>query len=104
MLMRLLYGSIALFFLLYLLRGLLMAGYEHLNMRNDKEKKRLLLSDWVRKLLLLKPISQFKLSPKSIDYKKHVRFQNRSAFYYYALWACLFTILFLAARIFLDAF
>ena len=104
MMMSLLYGSIALFFLFYLLRGLLMAGYEHLNVRYDRRIKGALMRDWIKKLVTLKPISQFKLNPKSIDYKKHVRFQRRSTFYYYAIWACLFTILFLAARIYLDAF
>jgi hypothetical protein len=104
MLMRLLYGSIALFFFFYLLRGLLMAGYEQLNLKNDKRKRDLILRGWAGKLLTLKPLSQFKLSPKSIDYKKHLRFQKQSAFYYYVIWACLFIILFLCARIFLDAF
>ena len=104
MLMQLLYGSIALFFLLYFLRGLLMAGYDHLNMKHDRRKNEMLMRGWRSKLLRLKPITQFKLTPKSIDYKKHVRFQKQATFYYYLIWACLFTILFLCARIFLDAF
>lgn len=104
MLMLLLYGSFALLFVLYVLRALLMAGYDNLNLKHVQRNNNSLMRGWLKKMLRLKPITQMKLNPRSIDHKIHVRFQKKATLYYYGIWACLFAILFLAAKIYLDAF
>ncbi len=105
MLNLLLYGMIALFVLIYLLRSILMAGYERLNAKNEKGQH----SDSLSQLLLntiitLKPLREAKLRARSIDQKRHLVFQQKATVYYYLLWLTLFAILFLAAKIYLDAF
>jgi ABC-type multidrug transport system fused ATPase/permease subunit len=104
MLMLLLYGSFALLLLLYVMRALLMAGYDNLNLKHIQRNNNSLVKGWIQKMLRLKPITQMKLTPRSIDQKIHVRFQKKATFYYYGIWACMFAILFLAAKIYLDAF
>lgn len=104
MLMLVFYAAIFAFAVLYILRALLMAGYDNLNLKHEQRTGNSIMKGWLSKMLQLLPLSQSKLNPRSIDHKVHIRFQKKSTLYYYALWACLFAILFLAAKIFLDAF
>lgn len=104
MLLLIFYGSVAVFVLLYVMRALLMAGYEQQNINREERKSFSLVKTWLLKMLRLTPISQPKLAPRSIDHKVHVRFQRKSTLYYYGLWACLFVILLLAAKIYLGLF
>jgi hypothetical protein len=104
MLMLLLYGSFALLFVLYVMRALLMAGYDNLNLKHIQRNNNMLMRRWIGKMLQLKPITQMKLNPRSIDHKIHIRFQKKATLYYYGIWICMFAILFLAAKIYLDAF
>lgn len=105
MLQILFYGLLAFFLMLYVLRALLMTGYDQLNISSSEERKRFsFFKCWMLKLLLLKPLSQSKLTPRSIDHKVHIRFQQKAGFYYYSLWACMFVILLLAAKIYLGLF
>jgi ABC-type multidrug transport system fused ATPase/permease subunit len=104
MLMLLLYGSFALLFILYVMRALLMSGYDNLNVKHIERTNQSVMKGWVNKMLRLKPITQMKLNPRSIDHKIHMRFQKKATLYYYGIWACMFAILFLAAKIYLDAF
>ncbi len=100
----LLYASLFAFAVVYLLRALLMAGYEILNQKHEKRKNTSIFKSWVSHILLLKPITQAKLKPRSIDHKVHMRFQQKSTIYYFMLWACLFVILFLSSKIYLGLF
>ncbi len=104
MLQLMFYGFIAFFLLLYTLRALLMAGYDNLNIKNEHRKGSSILKGWTKKMLFLTPILTPKLTPRSIDHKVHMRFQQKSTIYYYGLWACLFVILLLAAKIYLGLF
>ena len=104
MMQYLLYGMLACFVATYLLRNLLLVGYNHLKYKAGKEKSRLLLRDFIRKALQLRPLTQIKLEPKGYDFKIYQRFQRKFGFYYAVLWFCLFGILFLVARIYLNAF
>lgn len=98
------YLLILVFLLLYFMRGLLMAGYENLRYKNNYKKSGPVVKSLVQILLLLKPLLQPKLIPKGVDYKIYERFQKKATFYYFVLWICLFLILFLAAKIYLNAF
>lgn len=98
------YGSIALFMLLYVMRALLMSGYDNQNVKHNQRTGSSIVKGWIRKMLRLTPILQLKLTPRSIDHKVHVRFQRIASFYYYGIWACLFVILLLAAKIYLGLF
>lgn len=98
------YGSIALFILLYVMRALLMSGYDNQNLKHEQRKGSSIVRGWIKKMLRLTPIRQLKLTPRSIDHKVHMRFQRIASFYYYALWACLFVILLLSAKIYLGFF
>ena len=98
------YGSIALFLLLYVMRALLMAGYDNQNVKHQQRTGGSIVKNWFSKMLLLTPILQSKLNPRSIDHKVHMRFQRKASIYYYGLWACLFVILLLAAKIYLGLF
>lgn len=104
MLMHLLYGSFALLLLLYVMRALLMAGYDNLNLKHIQRNNNTVMRGWMNKMLRLKPITQMKLNPRSIDHKIHMRFQKKATLYYYGIWVCLFAILLLVAKIYLDAF
>lgn len=104
MMTLLLYGALFLFALLYALRALLMAGYDNQNLKYAQRSGNSIVKGWVQKMLQLKPITQQQLKPHSIDAKVHIRFQRKSTFYYYSLWICMFMILFLGAKIYLDAF
>jgi len=100
----LLYSLIAFFLFIYFLRALLFAGYESLQHRTNLKKTGILAKLVLNKMLTLKPIFQIKLPAKGIDHKVHQRFQSKAWMYYWLLWLTLFAILFLAARIYLNAF
>lgn len=104
MLTLLLYGFFALLLLLYVMRALLMAGYDNLNLKHVQRNNNSLIRGWMQKMLQLKPITQMKLNPRSIDHKIHIRFQKKATIYYYGIWVCLFAILLLVAKIYLGAF
>ena len=104
MLQLLLYLFILFFFLLYFLRGLLMAGYENLQHKNNYKKSGPVVKSLVHLILTLKPLFHRKLKPKGVDYKIYERFQKKAMFYYTFMWMSLFIILFLAAKIYLNAF
>ena len=104
MLTLLLYGLLALFILLYLLRALLMAGYDRLNAKNEKSSHSPLSSLFAANIVTLRPLREPKLRARSIDQKRHLVFQKKATAYYYLLWISLLAILFLAAKIYLDAF
>lgn len=91
-------------FITYLLRSVLMVGYEHLKYKNKREKAGEMLSDLVKIMIRFKPLYQRKLTPKGYDFKVQQRFQKKFNFYYVIIWASLFLILFLVAKIYLDAF
>lgn len=98
------YAIVFLFFLLYVMRGLLMVGYDNLKYKNNLKKSGTIAKGLIMKLLTLKPLLQNKLTPKGVDYKVYERFQKKSALYYVVLWVCLFMMLFLGARIYMNAF
>ena len=105
MLNLLLFGMIALFLLTYLLRSILMAGYERLNIKHEKGKYgKSLAQILLETMITLKPLLEPKLRARSIDQKRHLIFQKKATVYYFALWLSLFAILFLAAKIHLEAF
>lgn len=104
MMITLLYATLAFLFFFYVMRALLMAGYDNLNLQHIHRNNHSILRAWFQKMLQLKPITQVKLQPSSIDHKVHMRFQKKATFYYYGIWACLFLILGLAAKIYLEAF
>ncbi len=104
MLQLLFYILILVFLLLYFMRGLLMAGYENLRFKNNYKKSGPIVKSLIQILLSLKPLLQVKLQPKGVDYKIYERFQRKSTFYYFLLWITLFIILFLVAKIYLNAF
>lgn len=96
---------IALFVFVYLLRSILMAGYERLNTKTERGQKRNSLLQLILSIMVtLKPLRESKLRARSIDQKKHALFQFKATIYYYMLWLTLFAILFLLAKIYLDAF
>lgn len=64
----------------------------------------MMVSDFISKALRLQPLLQQKLEPKGYDFKLYQRFQRKFNFYYAILWISLFGILFLVARIYLNAF
>lgn len=101
---RLLYVFVIIFLFLYFLRGLLMVGYESLKFKNNFKKSGTIMKGLLQNFLMLKPLLQSKLAPKGVDYKLYERFQRKSTIYYTGLWICLFFILFLSAKIYLNAF
>ncbi|HMO32637.1 MAG TPA: hypothetical protein PKE63_04335 [Lacibacter sp.] len=104
MLETLLYGLVAIFLMLYALRTLLMVGYEHIKYKAGAEKNRRMLQDYIRKFFSLKPLIQQRLEPRGYDFKLYKRFQLKYNLYYAGLWVSLFLILFLTARVYLQAF
>lgn len=98
------YAIVFLFLLLYVMRGLLMVGYDNLKYKNNFKKSGTIAKGLIIKLLTLKPLLQNKLMPKGVDYKVYVRFQKKSTIYYAGLWVCLFLMLFLGASIYMNAF
>jgi hypothetical protein len=104
MLMLLLYAAVFIFVVVFILRALLMAGYENMNQKHERRKTSSIFKGLLNQILLMKPIGQPKLRPRSIDHKVHMRFQRKSTIYYYALWICMFIILYLVAKIYMGAF
>jgi len=104
MIQELFYTVVIVFFLLYVLRGLLMVGYDNLKFKNNFKKSGTIAKGLMENLFTLKPLLQKKLTPKGIDYKVYERFQQKSTIYYAGLWICLFIILFLGASIYMGAF
>jgi hypothetical protein len=103
MIVYLFYIVAFLFLLIYLLRAILLSGYEHY--RHKKfPKSQPFFKTLAVKLLLLQPILQKKLPSKAIDHKVYERFKNISRFYYVLIWVLLFFVLILASNIYLDAF
>lgn len=98
------YLIVIFFLLLYVLRGLLMVGYDNLKFKNNFKKSGTIAKGLLSNLLTLKPLLQNKLMPKGVDYKVYERFQRKSTIYYAGLWVCLFMMLFLGASIYLKAF
>jgi len=92
------------FGVIYAFSTLLMVGYDHLKNSISGATLKLMMKDYVRYFFSLKPLQTRKLNPKGYDYKIYVRFQRRYVLYYFALWLLLFIILFLAAKIYLNAF
>jgi len=101
---ELFYAIVLFFLLLYVLRGLLMVGYDNLKFKNNLKKSGTIAKGLLNNLLTLKPLLQNKLTPKGVDYKVYIRFQRKSTIYYAGLWICLFLMLFLGASIYMDAF
>ncbi len=104
MMQALLYAIVLFFLLLYFLRGLLMVGYDNWKYKNNLKKSGAIAKGLLQNLLTLKPLLQKSLSSKGIDYKVYARFQRKSTLYYFALWLCLFAILFLTAKLYLNLF
>ncbi len=104
MITLLLYAALLIFVVVFMLRALLMAGYDNINLKHEKRKGSSIFKGWLNQMLRLKPITQAKLKPRSIDHKVHLRFQRKSILYYYILWICLFVILFLSSKIYLGLF
>ncbi len=105
MMTLLLYGFTFLFAFIYLLRSLLMAGYERLNAKNEKRNpEKSFMQLLIKIMITLQPLRTVKLRARSIDQKRHLVFQQKATWYYYMLWVTLFAILFLAAKVYLNAF
>lgn len=104
MIQILFYALLVATLLLYFMRGLLMAGYDNIKYKNNLKKSGTVAKSLVQILVTLKPLLQRKLAPKGVDYKVYARFQTKSTLYYTALWICLFLLLFIAARLYLNAF
>ncbi|HEX4958981.1 MAG TPA: hypothetical protein VFV46_12440 [Lacibacter sp.] len=100
----LLYAIIALFMTAYFLRSVLMVGYEHFKFKSKREQAGKLFTDLISIIVSLKPLFQRRLTPKGYDFKVQLRYQKKFNVYYVVIWSSLFLILFLAARIYLDAF
>ncbi len=77
MLEKLFVAAISFFALIYLLRAVLMVGYEHFKYPSKREYAGKMMSDLFRKLISFKPLMQRRLEPKGYDYKVHQRFQNQ---------------------------
>jgi hypothetical protein len=101
---KLLFLLIAFFLFIYLLKALLMLGYEYFKYRNKTGMSGQMAGDLLTYLITLKPLLQKRLEPKGYDFKMYKRYQTKNSLYYAALWASLFLILFLSAKIYLGAF
>jgi Zn-dependent protease len=104
MFQKLLLALIALFFLIYFLKAVLMLGYEYFKYRNKSGMGSQMAGDLLKVIVYLKPLLQKKLQPKGYDFKMYKRYQTKNLFYYTALWVLLFMILFLCAKIYLELF
>ncbi|MBX9783772.1 MAG: hypothetical protein K2X48_10820 [Chitinophagaceae bacterium] len=97
-------GFIALFCFLYLLRSLLMVGYDFYKYHDKAGYGSKMLTTFFKKIIQLKPILQKRLEPKGYDYKMYKRFNTKAEIYYFGLWVSLFAILFLTAKVYLNLF
>jgi hypothetical protein len=95
---------IAIFVIAYLLQSVLMVGYDYFKFRSKNESSGNLPLAILKKILGLSPLFQRKLKPKGYDVKVQQRYQQKFTIYYSIIWATLFLILFLAAKLYLDAF
>jgi hypothetical protein len=98
------YAILALFVTIYIMRSVLMVGYEHIKFRNKREQAGKMIKEFVSTVISFKPLFQKKLEPKGYDYKLYNRFQRKFVIYYSILWVCLFLILFFSAKLFLGLF
>ena len=96
--------QIVVFLILYFLRTLLITGYNHLKFKKDVRTLKLMTIDFIKVSLSLAPLMKRKLDPKGYDFKIYQRFQKKFIVYYYMMWFILFCILFLSAKIYLNAF
>jgi hypothetical protein len=101
---NLLYFQVIIFFLVYFLRTLLITGYTHLKFRKNLDTLQLMIKYFFIQFFTLTPLMRKKLEPKGFDFKIYRRFQQKFIIYYFILWVLLFFILFLIAKIYLQAF
>jgi len=101
---NLLNAQIILFFGLYIMRTLLITGYDNLKYLNGKVPLKNFFKDFIKYFFSSTPLIQKRLEPRGYDHKMYIRFQKRFGLYYFALWILLFSILFFAAKIYLNAF
>ena len=101
---NLLYYQAILFLFVYFLRALLITGYVHLKFRKNFQTFRLMTKYFLIQFFTLTPILKKKLEPKGYDFKVYKRFQQKFMIYYFILWILLFFILYLIAKIYLQAF
>jgi hypothetical protein len=101
---KLLSAQIFLFFVIYLLRCLLITGYNNLKFKTGDVSFQNLFSQFIKIVFSRLPLTQKLLEPRGYDYKVYNRFQKRFVLYYFALWILLFFILFFAANKYLLAF
>jgi hypothetical protein len=104
MLDYLLYALIGVFLIVYLLRSILMVGYNHFKFKSKRMQADVMMNDLFKTIIGFKPLFQRRLKPKGYDYKVQLRFQRKFGLYYLVIWGCLFSILFIAAKIYLEAF
>lgn len=102
MMEMILFALIALFLLIYILKALLLVGYNHYKYKTKNAGA--MLSELLTIMFTLKPLAQKRLEPKGYDYKLYERFQKKNIIYYTVLWIFLFLILFLVAKIYLELF
>lgn len=104
MLEKLLLALIALFLLIYVLKAVLMLGYEYFKYRNKSELAGEMFKELLKNMFSLKPLLEKRLEPKGYDFKMYKNYQRKNGIYYNLLWISLFSILFLSAKIYLGAF
>jgi hypothetical protein len=97
-------AQLILFVVIYVLRSLLITGYNNLKFKSGEIAFKVIFTQFVKTLFSKLPLTQKLLEPRGYDYKVYVRFQKRFVLYYFALWILLFSILFFAANIYLRAF
>jgi hypothetical protein len=102
MLENLYYLLIAVFAVVYVLKALLLVGYNHFKYKSKSTD--LIITELLTIMITLKPIAQKRLEPKGYDFKVYKRYQAKNGLYYAILWVCLFLILFLSAKIHLGMF
>jgi hypothetical protein len=101
---KLLNAQLFLFAAIYVLRTLLIIGYNNLKFKDDEVSAQSLLMQFGKTFLSRLPLTQKLLEPRGYDYKVYTRFQKRFVIYYFMLWVLLFSILFFVANIYLRAF
>lgn len=102
MLEKLYFLLIAVFAVAYVLKALLLVGYNHFKYKIKSTD--LIITELLTNMITLKPITQKRLEPKGYDFKVYKRYQQKNGLYYAILWVCLFLILFLTAKIYFGMF
>jgi hypothetical protein len=97
-------AQLILFIVIYILRALLITGYNNLKFKTGEVPFTVIFNQFAKILFSRLPLTQKLLEPRGYDYKIYVRFQKRFVIYYFVLWVLLFSILFFAANIYLRAF